>query len=236
MKASRQPENTGSRTSRAFRPREMGSRSHHTRNRVSRKRTLSVCKTLGLAFLLISFPAYSQSPQADRQNTKWDFSVWAAGETGEETTNSFAESQIFSAGVFAGRLITHECGKGWRRGRLEYAFDFMPVFITSGNQNTHGYGFDPVILRWNSALHTTRISPYIELSGGAVITPTNLPPGNTSSFNFMAKGGGGIYVQTRPRQAFDIAVRWSHISNANLGADNYEFNGIQLAVAYHWFK
>ena len=175
------------------------------------------------------------SPPAPRK-TKWDLGVWVAGETGEEITNSFAEAQIYSAGVFVGRTVTGEHGSSWRRGSFEYAFDLVPVFRTSRSQRVHGYGFDPVILRWNSALHTARISPYIELAGGGVIANANLPPGNTSSFNFMAKGGGGIYVRTRQRQSFDIGVRWSHISNGNLGVDNPEFNGVQLSLAYHWFK
>jgi len=85
-------------------------------------------------------------------------------------------------------------------------------------------------------MHTTRISPYIELAGGGISTNANLPPGNTSSFNFTAKGGGGIYLRTRPRQSFDVGLHWSHISNANLGVDNFEFNGVQLSLAYHWFK
>jgi hypothetical protein len=189
-----------------------------------------------LVFFLLSGTAYSQIPPVGAPEAKWDFSVWAAGETGEETTNSFAQAQIWAAGIFAGRTLTDEVGSSWRRGRLEYAADFVPLFETYGNQRTHGTGFDPVILRWNSALHTSSISPYIELSGGGVSTPVNLPPGRTSSFNFMAKSGGGIYLQTRSRHALDIGLHWSHISNANLGADNYEFNGIQLSIAYHWFR
>jgi hypothetical protein len=186
--------------------------------------------------LLLSCQAFTQALPSTAAKGTWDLGVWTAGETGEENTNSFAEAQIWSAGVFAGRVLTGERWSGWRRGDLEYAFDFMPVFETYGNQRTHGIGFDPVILRWNSALHSSRIAPYIDLSGGAVVTPINLPPGNTSSFNFMAKGGGGIYLATRNRQAFDIGFRWSHISNANLGIQNPEFNGLQLSLAYHWYK
>jgi hypothetical protein len=33
-----------------------------------------------------------------------------------------------------------------------------------------------------------------------------------------------------------VGLRWSHISNANLGVINTEFNGIQLSLAYHWYK
>lgn len=192
-----------------------------------------------LAVLVISLAgatANAQSLQPSSETAKWDFSVWAAAETGEEITNSFSESHIFSAGVFFGRMLTGETGKSWRRGRLEYAFDVMPLFETTGNQHVHGFGFDPVILRWNSALHTARVSPYIELAGGGVFTNANLPPANTSSFNFTPKGGGGIYIRTLRSQCLDVALRWSHISNANLGVQNPEFNGIQLGVAYHWFR
>jgi lipid A 3-O-deacylase len=191
---------------------------------------------LRLFVLLVSCPAFAQNLPAFGQKGSWDLGIWVAGETGEENTNSFAEAQIWSAGVFIGTVVSGEHLSGWRRGNLEYAFDLVPVFETFGNQRTHGRGFDPVILRWNSVLHTPRISSYIELAGGVVITKSNLPPGNTSSFNFTPKGGGGIYLWTRKRQALDIGFRWSHISNANLGVDNPEFNGVQLSLAYHWLK
>ena len=199
-------------------------------------RSLPVRRMLGLLLLFAACSVYAQNSPPAPGKGNWDFSVWVAGETGEELTNSFAESQILTAGVFFGRVITGEHGRGWRRGSFEYAFDVVPVFETYGNQHVHGFGFDPVILRWNSALHTARVSPYIEISGGGVFTNSNLPPENTSSFNFTPKGGGGIYVSTRQRQAFDVGVRWSHISNANLGVQNPEFNGVQVSIAYHWFK
>jgi len=142
--------------------------------------------------LFSSCRVFAQDTPPSAEKGRWDFSLWAAGETGEENTNSFTESQIWSAGIFVGRVMTRELSTGWTRGNFEYAADFAPVFETYGNQRTHGIELDPVILRWNSALYTSRASPYIELAGGAVITPTNLPPGNTSSFNFTAKGGGGI--------------------------------------------
>jgi hypothetical protein len=199
----------------------------------SRKRfQLALCVIL---LASAAAPAQQNLPPIAR-NDNWDFEVWIAGATGEETTNSFAQAQVLTAGVFCGKVITGESGHGWRRGRLEYGFDLMPLFVTSGNQNVRGGGFDPVILRWNSSLHTTRVAPYIEVAGGAVATTANLPPGNTSAFNFTAKGGGGIYLFTRNRQSLDIGFGWSHISNANLGVWNPEFNGLRIRLGYHWFK
>src|ERR1700733_9980966 len=122
-------------------------------------RTFGLAELLGLTMLFAASSACAQNtPPTHHEN--WDFSVWVAGEIGEELTNSFSESQIWSAGIFIGRMITGERLNSWRRGRLEYAADFMPVFETYGNQHVHGYGFEPVIFRWNSTLHAARISPY----------------------------------------------------------------------------
>jgi len=74
------------------------------------------------------------------------------------------------------------------------------------------------------------------LSGGAVHTTANFPAGDTSTFNFITRGGGGLLVLTKPNQALEVACRWWHISNANLGTRNPEFNGIQVSVGYHWMK
>ena len=63
---------------------------------------------LALLFLLVG-PA---SAQDSVQPTKWDFSAWVAGETGEEFLNSFSEAQIFTAGVFVGSFLTDEVGRG----------------------------------------------------------------------------------------------------------------------------
>jgi hypothetical protein len=187
-----------------------------------------------VSLFVFSRPAYPQAAPA--QGRDWDVSVWMAGETGEELTNSFSEAQILTAGVTAGRILTDEIGHGWRRGRFEYAFDVIPVFRQFRPQYLYGGGFEPVILRWNSSLHAGRVAPYIELAGGGLRTNANLPTGNTSDFNFTARGGGGIQVFQSSRNSIDVGVRWSHISNANLGVQNQEFNGIQVSLGYHWFR
>jgi hypothetical protein len=190
---------------------------------------------LSLLFLTYAAPAQEFLPPTGH-NGSWDISVWIAGATGEENRNSLTEAQIWTAGVFIGKVITSEIGSGWRRGSLEYGFDLIPVFVTSRSQTVYGGGFDPLVLRWNSSHHTGRVVPYIELVGGAVLTNSNLPPGDTSSFNFTAKGGGGIQIFTKNRQSLDVGLRWWHISNANLALRNPEFNGVQVRLGYHWFK
>src|SRR6516164_9096730 len=80
-----------------------------------------------LLLLTVSGRARGQSPEPANRN--WDLGVWVAGATGEENRNSFAEAQIFSAGVSVGKVLTDEIGDGWRRGHLEYVFNLMAVFF-----------------------------------------------------------------------------------------------------------
>lgn len=188
-----------------------------------------------LATSALSGLAYTQSdPKFDNRN--WDVSVWAAGATGEEGTNSFSEAQIVTGGIFVGRTVSGEIGRGWRRGSFEYGADFVPVFVQFAAHRASGTAFDPLILRWNSGLHRGRVSSFLDLGGGGVHTNHNFPQGNTSTFNFIARGGGGILIATKPAQALEIGCRWGHISNANLGTQNPEFNGIQVSLGWHWFK
>lgn len=184
----------------------------------------------------VSGRAYCQASAQGTAQHDWEFGVWTTIETGEEISNSFSEAQIFTVGVQGGKILTDEMGKGWRRGRLEYAFSVIPVFRQFRPQSVYGAGFEPVILRWNSSLHWGRLFPYIELAGGGLRTNVNFPAGDTSDFNFTARGGGGIQLRRSRTQAFDVGFRWSHISNANLGVRNPEFNGVQLSVGYRWYR
>jgi hypothetical protein len=109
------------------------------------------CLTLGL---FLGRPVCGQIEGPTPQPRNWDLGVLVAGATGEENTNSFAEAQVLTAAVSVGKVLTGEIGKGWRRGRFEYGMDFIPLFRQFRPHEVHGIGFEPVILRWNSSLHT----------------------------------------------------------------------------------
>src|SRR5262249_51889053 len=162
--------------------------------------------------------------------------AWIAAATGEEHTNSFLEAQTWSAGFFVGHAITAEMGSGWRRGWLQYGFEVTPFFAQTRPDHVYGGGFAPVIFRWDSALKLKHARPYCELGGGALRTTANPPSGDTSNFNFTVRGGGGIYIPASGRKSLDLGLRWTHISNANLGTRNPEFNGIEIRLGYHWLR
>lgn len=190
----------------------------------------------GLSFLLLTYRPQAQTVPEANDKRRLDLSVWSAGATGEENTDSFAEAQVWSTGVYVGWVLIPDAGASWRQGDLEYGFNLIPYFLQTSPRHIFGGGFEPIVLRWRSSHHFGRVTPYIELAGGGLFTNSNLPPGDTSSFNFTAKAGGGIEVSTMKHQSLDVGCRWSHISNANLGVRNPEFNGIQLSIGYHWFK
>ena len=170
-------------------------------------------RAFALGFLMLPGFALAQS-SPENKSLSWDFGVWAAGATGEENTNSFSEAQIFTAGISLGKALTPEIGSGWRRGRFVYGADFGPVFVQFTPRRISGIAFDPVILRWNSSVRRGRVAPFVELGGGAVHSSANFPAGNTSTFNFIARVGGGVQIATWHAQAFEIGCRWWHISNA----------------------
>jgi Lipid A 3-O-deacylase (PagL) len=192
--------------------------------------------TLALFATLFSLQGVGASQETLSTERSWDLSVWISAATGEEITNSFAEAQTLSAGVFLGKSVTGEVGRGWWQGQFEYGVSVNPLFFELRPQLLHGIAFEPVILRWNSVRRFGRAAPYVELAGGGVRTNLDLPRGNTSNFNFTVNGGGGIYLLGRDQHAFDVGVLWTHISNANLGVQNPELNGIALRVGYHWFR
>jgi hypothetical protein len=190
---------------------------------------------LSLAACIV-FALHSTAKCQEMAQINWDLAAWSDFATGEENTNSFGESQIWSAGISAARTFWNSSGHHWYSGSIQYGFSVSPLFLQLRPQSLHGIAFQPVIFRWNSIRLIGRASPYIELAGGAVHTNLNLPAGNTSAFNFTAQGGGGIYLPLGSRHACELGLRWSHISNANLGIQNPEFNGVAIRVAYHWLR
>jgi hypothetical protein len=74
------------------------------------------------------------------------------------------------------------------------------------------------------------------MSGGTAFTTKNVPPGRTDNFNFTATAGPGVMIYTRSGQALTIALRYWHLSNANLGVANPSFNTLQIMLGYTWVK
>lgn len=181
-------------------------------------------------------PASAQDvPTKGSEGGDWDMGVWASGAAGREGSGSFWDARIWSVGVKVLHVIAGEIGPTRVRGRLEYGFDLVPAFVPSKPQRIFGGGFEPIVLRYKLD-KPGRFVPYLEWGGGCVITTRNFPAGNTSAFNFTVHAGPGLQVATGRRQGIDVALNYRHYSNANLGATNPSFDGLEIVIGYHWLR
>ena len=131
---------------------------------------------------------------------------------------------LWTAGLRYGWILTDAHGRGFLRGRFEYAVDALPVvMVFQPGGRAYGFGFDPWIMKWNFETHR-RISPYIELGGGGLITTREIPVGE-SRFNFTPTGAIGVNI-LRGKYHWSIDFRYLHISDAettkyNPGTDTF---------------
>jgi hypothetical protein len=165
----------------------------------------------------------------------WEFGLWGGEAVGKRIGEAFGETQITMAGFHLGRVVyEHPDGVGGRR-TLEYTIELQPVFLVTRPQQAYGGGFSPVGVKWNF-VPRGRYRTYMEFNGGGMFTQKNVPRGDTSSFNFTVGIGPGVMIATGKNQALSIALRYWHLSNANLGNENPSFNTVQIEVGYHWLK
>jgi hypothetical protein len=96
----------------------------------------------------------------------------------------------------------------------------------------YGAGVDPFSLKW---LFDTgrRVAPYFDLTGGVLFTSNNVPA-NISRINFGSGPAVGINVG-HGKAHWSLEVRWLHISDAGLTAENPGINTIQVRAGLGWF-
>jgi lipid A 3-O-deacylase PagL len=176
-----------------------------------------------------------ESPTAVSVQGTRDLEVLGAVGIGVEGGTSLFNWDIVTAGVRFSKVLTGPHGHGRLRGNFEYGFDVMPVFVLLNPQRVYGGGFDPIVARWNFR-QRVRSAAYFEVVAGSVFTVSNVPSGDTSSFNFVPKAGAGWQLFASPERSLDLSLQFWHLSNAFIGRENPSLNGLQFVVGYHWFK
>jgi hypothetical protein len=197
-----------------------------------------ICTSLVLVGILV----FSSAVRAEESPTlpsfdagTWKLGLWAGEAVGKSAGHSFGDVQLTMAGFHIARVIHSFSGEPGRQGALEYTFEAQPLFLVTGLQTTYGGGFSPAGLKWQLA-GSGRYRPYIEWNGGMMFTPKNVPPGDTSSFNFTTSLGPGMMIYTKRNRAISVAVRFWHLSNADMGNTNPSYNTIQFLMGFHWLK
>jgi lipid A 3-O-deacylase len=165
----------------------------------------------------------------------WNFGVLASGGSG---LFDRTDVQFVRGGFRLGRVLTGEIGSGALRGTFEWDAEITPVdyVLWSGYRNVYGVGVNPVILKWNFT-GGRKVIPYVMAQAGALWSSHNVPPGNTSVFNFVTGPGVGFNYFMKPGRSVNVDLRATHLSNASLGTHNPGVNAsLQLSVGYNWWK
>jgi hypothetical protein len=164
--------------------------------------------------------------QAAPEKGGHEIQIWAGG--GHSVSGGRGNIGAFNAGLRYGWILTGPHLPGFLRGRFEYALDAVPVFLVFQPANTaYGLGFDPLALKWNFE-RRGRLSHYLELTGGAVFTNHDVPPG-TNTVNFMDQAALGMHI-LGARHNVSLEVRYMHISNAGLATPNPGVNTVQVRL------
>ena len=158
--------------------------------------------------------------------------VWAGG--GHSVSGGRGNSGVFNAGLRYGWVLTDPHLPGFLRGRFEYAVDAVPVFLAFQPTITaFGVGFDPLGLKWNFQ-RRGRISPYLEITGGALFTNHDVPTG-TNTVNFMDQAALGMHI-LGAKHDVSLELRYMHISNAGLTTPNPGINTVQVRLGIGSFS
>jgi hypothetical protein len=131
-----------------------------------------------------------------------------------------------------GRVLSEPRLNGALRGRFEWAFEAVPLFGQFAPDDVYGFGFSPLVWRWNFEPRG-RFYQYAEVAGGALWTNDPLPE-RTTTANFSAHGGYGIRYFVRRRQAIVVGYWFHHISNGNRVERNPGVNAHVLQFGYSY--
>jgi hypothetical protein len=108
------------------------------------------------------------------------------------------------------------------RGQLRMGVEVVPLQIIFQTQRTYGVGFSPIFFQWLTP-PIGRVTPFLELLGGAIITNHRVPEG-ISTFNYTAQGGGGLRIAIGDGRWLLAEYRLHHISNGGLGPRTRSLN------------
>jgi hypothetical protein len=171
------------------------------------------------------------SAQQEPQQDSTELQVWSGA--GHSIVGGIGRTVVWNGGLRYGWVLTDALGPSFLRGRFEYAIDAVPLYLIFQPRGlVYGAGVNPFALKW---LFDTRgrVMPYFDLGGGVLFTSNNVPA-NISRINFASGGGVGVNVG-HGKAHWSLEVRWLHISDAGLTAENPGINSIQLRAGLGWF-
>jgi hypothetical protein len=182
--------------------------------------------TLMLSFLILTQELASGQADPGPEAGGHEVQVWAGG--GHSVPGGTARTEVFDVGLRYGWVITGPHWPGLLRGRFEYLVDIVPAYLIFQPANTaYAAGFNPLGLKWNFERHG-RLSPYLELGGGALFSNHNVPT-YSNKVNFSPSAALGTHILGE-KYNWSVEVRYLHISNAGLATPNPGLNTVQVRL------
>ncbi|HET9405880.1 MAG TPA: acyloxyacyl hydrolase [Candidatus Sulfotelmatobacter sp.] len=178
-----------------------------------------------LIFLFLCLPKTALA-QAGPEEGGHEIQFWTAG--GHSVAGGTSDTTVFNAGLRYGWVLTGPHLPSLLRGRFEYAVDAVPVLLVFQRLNTaYGVGFNPLVMKWNFE-RRGRVSPFIELGGGVLLTDHNVPT-FTNNVNFTPSAALGTHILSA-KYNWSVEVRYLHVSNAGLGHFNPGLNTVEVRL------
>jgi hypothetical protein len=190
----------------------------------------SLSAPLLIAIVLLIVTSLCSAQEESEQNGPGqggnEVQIWTGG--GHSVAGGRGNTGAFNAGLRYGWILTDPHLPSFLRGRFEYAVDAVPIFFIFQPANTaYGVGFDPLGLKWNF-VRRGRFSPFLELTGGVVLTDHAVPT-YTNTVNFMDQAALGTHILGE-KYNWSLELRYMHISNAGLANLNPGVNTVQVRL------
>lgn len=107
----------------------------------------------------------------------------------------------------------------------------MLVMPAYGSEWTYGFGIDPIGLKLNFRSRK-RLQPFIDATGGFIVTTRDIPVDKASNFNYEFGFGSGFDYFLSARRSLRVSYAFRHISNNGLGYYNPGIDAGVIEIGY----
>lgn len=107
----------------------------------------------------------------------------------------------------------------------------MQVTPVYGNEWTYGFGIDPIGLKLNFRSRK-RLQPFVDTTGGFIVTMRDIPVDKASNFNYEFGFGSGFDYFLSARRSLRFGYAFRHISNNGLGFRNPGIDAGIIEIGY----
>ena len=103
-----------------------------------------------------------------------------------------------------------------------------PVY---GSEWTYGFGIDPIGLKLNFRA-SRRLQPFVDATGGFIVSTRDIPVDKASNFNYEFGFGGGFDYFLSARRSLRFGYAFRHISNNGVGFRNPGIDAGVVEIGY----